>query len=127
MDVSTNIDFITFLYTPDLDTTELFYSQIMNLEMILDQGKCKIFQINPCAFIGFCNTENLNRTDDNIIITFVLNNVDEWYKKFCMHNIEIVKHPQLNQEFQIYHFFARDPNGYLLEIQRFLNDNWKAK
>ena len=25
---------------------------------------------------------------------------------------------------KIYHFFFRDPNGYMLEIQRFENPNW---
>jgi hypothetical protein len=28
--------------------------------------------------------------------------------------------PTVSQEFKIYHFFTKDPNGYRLEIQKFL-------
>ena len=32
--------------------------------------------------------------------------------------------PALNPEYGIYHCFLRDPNGYLVEIQRFLDPSW---
>ena len=31
-----------------------------------------------------------------------------------------------NERFDIYNFFARDPDGYLVEIQRFLDPAWPA-
>ena len=36
----------------------------------------------------------------------------------------IEKPPTHNPEFAIYHFFFRDPSGYLLEIQRFDDPRW---
>jgi catechol 2,3-dioxygenase-like lactoylglutathione lyase family enzyme len=38
--------------------------------------------------------------------------------------VAIEKPPAANPEFEIYHFFFRDPNGYLLEIQRFDDPRW---
>ena len=34
------------------------------------------------------------------------------------------KEPVMNATYNIYHFFMRDPDGYLVEIQRFLDPNW---
>jgi hypothetical protein len=35
-----------------------------------------------------------------------------------------MKPPTYNERYQIYHLFARDPNGYLIEIQRFEDPRW---
>jgi catechol 2,3-dioxygenase-like lactoylglutathione lyase family enzyme len=37
-----------------------------------------------------------------------------------------VRHPAFNADFRIYHCFFPDPNGYLLEIQRFDDPAWRA-
>ena len=39
---------------------------------------------------------------------------------------DIETRPEHNLEYRIYHFFLRDPNGYLLEIQRFEDPRWPA-
>ena len=33
--------------------------------------------------------------------------------------------PELSEKFNVYGFFLRDPNGYLLEFQTFLDPRWK--
>ncbi|OQY24133.1 MAG: hypothetical protein DRJ03_06405 [Chloroflexi bacterium] len=42
----------------------------------------------------------------------------------------LCRHPRcrslLNPRYNIYHCFLRDPNGYLIEIQRFLDSAWKG-
>ena len=35
--------------------------------------------------------------------------------------IEIPNPPKINSKFNIYHFFFKDPNGYTLEVQKFLD------
>jgi catechol 2,3-dioxygenase-like lactoylglutathione lyase family enzyme len=32
--------------------------------------------------------------------------------------------PQLNETYNVYHAFYRDPDGFLIEIQRFLDPRW---
>ncbi len=34
---------------------------------------------------------------------------------------EIDKAPAINEKYRIYHFFRRDPDSYLIEIQKFLD------
>ena len=47
---------VTFLYTRDLATTADFYERIIGLDLALDQGSCRIYQVSNTAFVGFCQT-----------------------------------------------------------------------
>lgn len=114
---------VTFLHTADLAETAVFYQTILGLKQVLDQGKCQIFQVGSDAFIGFCeHFEGAN--PEGVILTLVSDQVDEWHDYLVAQNIPIEKPPTLNETFNIYHIFVRDPNGYLVEIQRFLDPTW---
>ncbi|HEY9804664.1 MAG TPA: VOC family protein, partial [Leptolyngbyaceae cyanobacterium] len=54
-----------------------------------------------------------------VIFTLVTQQVDEWYEYLKKLGVEFEKPPTLNEKYNIYHCFLRDPNGYLIEIQRF--------
>lgn len=114
---------VTFLHTNDLAETAVFYQTILGLKLVLDQGPCQIFQVNAGAFIGFCeHFEGAN--PDGVILTLVSAQVDEWHDYLVAQQVPIEKPPTLNETFNIYHIFLRDPNGYLIEIQRFLDPAW---
>jgi catechol 2,3-dioxygenase-like lactoylglutathione lyase family enzyme len=115
---------ITFLYTTDLIKTTNFYQNIMGFQMILDQGTCRIFRVAESSYIGFCHKETINSDDLNTIFTVVTTDVDGWYVHLKEHGISFNKTPEYNPKYQIYHFFLNDPNGYLIEIQRFEDPNW---
>ena len=61
-----------------------------------------------------------------MILTLVCEDVDGWYDYLQEKGVAIEKAPSFNEKFNIYHIFFRDPNGYLLEIQRFLDPAWPA-
>ncbi|MBY9008807.1 MAG: VOC family protein [Candidatus Lokiarchaeota archaeon] len=52
----------------------------------------------------------------------VTKEVDEVYHKLVNKGLKIAESPKLNKKFNIYHFFFKDPNGYTIEIQRFLEE-----
>ncbi len=114
-------EFITFLGTKDLDKTSDFYQNILGLTVYKDQGVCLIFNINPQSKIGFCTHMPIAHNEKSPILTFVSEEVDEIYNKLIRKGAEIKEKPTLNQKFHIYHFFLKDPNGYTLEIQKFLD------
>jgi catechol 2,3-dioxygenase-like lactoylglutathione lyase family enzyme len=117
---------VTFLYTPDLATTARFYEQILELEMVLDQGTCRIYRVSRDGFVGFCQKEGVEPRPQTVIITFVTPDVDGWYERLTAQGVAFDKPPTFNPQYNIYHCFLRDPNGYLLEIQRFLDPAWPA-
>ena len=116
---------ITFLYTNDLLATSEFYEDCLGLKLALDQGLCRIYQVCINGFLGFCaNKEAGSNNKKDIIFTLVTPDVDAWYEHLKRCGVEIEKEPQYNPKFQIYHTFFRDPNGYLIEIQRFEDPAW---
>ena len=117
---------ITFLYTPDLAKTAEFYEDILDLELALDQGKCRFYNTAPNAFVGICERANIVVDPGNVIFTLVTPDVDEWYEMLNDKGVEFEKPPSLNPHYQIYHCFLRDPNGYLIEIQRFEDPRWEG-
>jgi len=49
----------------------------------------------------------------------VTDDVDDWCRHLTNEGAEIVKAPADNPPYRIYNAFVRDPNGYIIEIQRF--------
>ena len=119
-----NIDsHIVFLATKDLRMTAAFYEKTLGLTLALDQGKCRIYRVAKGAYLGFCVKDEV--TDrEGVIITLVTRNVDEWYQQLQALGVNFEKQPVYNPDYKIYHCFFRDPNGYLLEIQRFEDPRW---
>jgi len=115
---------VTFLYTLDLAETARFYEEIMGLKLVLDQGICRIYRVSGDAFLGFCQREEAPRAPKGIIFTFVTTAVDAWYEFLVEQGVKFDKPPATNTTYNIYHCFLRDPNGYLLEIQQFLDPSW---
>jgi catechol 2,3-dioxygenase-like lactoylglutathione lyase family enzyme len=112
--------FISFYPSQDLAATRAFYEEVLGLKLARDQGSCLIFQVTETAFLGFCN--HLEPIESPaFIITLVLDNVDGVYRRLLQRHILIDASPTLNEKYQIYHFFALDPNGYKVEVQRFLD------
>lgn len=115
---------ITFLYTQDIVATAPFYEHILGLELALDQGSCRIYHVaGRQAYLGLCERET-PKTPDGVIFTFVTPDVDGWYQQITERG-GIPEHaPRMNETYGIYHFFIKDPSGYLLEFQRFATDDW---
>ncbi|MEM7031743.1 MAG: VOC family protein [Chloroflexota bacterium] len=114
---------VTFFYTQDLAATTHFYETIMGLSLVLDQGICRIYAVSPDGFVGFCQRES-GPQPDGVIFTLVTHEVDAWYTYLLEQEVSFEKPPQHNPTYNIYHCFLRDPNGYLLEIQQFLDPTW---
>lgn len=117
---------ITFLRTPDLAATARFYEEVLGLPLKLDQGTCRIYQVSSDGYLGFCQqkegTEGSAGPDTrSIILTLVCQDVDGWYEHLRRQGVHFEEPPAVNPAYNIYHCFFRDPNGYLLEIQRFLH------
>ncbi|MFX0002059.1 MAG: VOC family protein [Candidatus Hermodarchaeota archaeon] len=111
---------ITFLGTKDLEKTSQFYQNIIGLTLYKDQGVCLIFNVTINSKIGFCEHIPVVYQDKSPIITFITDDVDKIYNKLIKLKVNIKEKPKINEKFKIYHFFLKDPNGYTLEIQKFL-------
>jgi catechol 2,3-dioxygenase-like lactoylglutathione lyase family enzyme len=116
---------VTFCYTADFEATTHFYEVLLGLPLALDQGACRIYRVRAGAFIGVCRRAR-TPDSDGIILTLVTDDVDGWHARLVERGVQFEKAPNFNAKFKIYHCFLRDPNGYLIEIQRFDDPAWKA-
>jgi len=106
---------IVFFKTTMLDTLAQFYTREVGCSLWLDQGACKIFQHGNMLF-GFCRADE---PDKQGVITFFYpqrEQVDTMYEQ--LQSIAREK-PKMNERFHIYHFYAKDPEGRLIEFQYF--------
>ena len=110
---------ITFFGTRDLARTADFYGRILGLRLARDQGACHIYHVSGNAYVGFCQREQAPADASGVTITLITDHVDEWCQHLKAQGVEFVKRPADNPPYRIYNAFVRDPNGYLVEIQRF--------
>jgi hypothetical protein len=108
---------IVFFKTKNLERIKKFYLETVECSVWMDQGDCLIFQFGEFLF-GFCQREN---TDKCGMLTFFFpekSRVDFFYKRFIGQTDGA---PRDNPRYPIYHFFAEDPDGRVLEFQYFYN------
>ncbi len=117
---------ITFIYVSDLIKSKKIYEEIMGFALRLDQGACRIVETNQegGGLLGYYARDQKSAPVDNLIITLVTSSVDEWYDYLTGCGLNIPGPPKLNLNFNIYHFFFTDPDGYKLEIQEFRDSAW---
>ncbi|MBO3461445.1 VOC family protein [Aetokthonos hydrillicola Thurmond2011] len=117
---------ITFLYTRNQAASTEFYEDKLGLSLWLDQGSCRIYAVSNSGYLGICQASETATPPDGkptgVIFTLVTQQVDEWYEYLKERGVKFEKPPAFNQKYKIYHCFLRDPDGYLIEIQRFEND-----
>ena len=112
---------IPFYGTENLEETDRFYRQILGMSLHKDQGACRIYEVLPGAWVGFCTHMEVVIGNHSPIITLLTEDVDAVYEHLVEQGWETKDPPQENPRFKIYHFYVRDPNGYLVEVQRFID------
>ncbi|MCC5651144.1 VOC family protein [Nostoc sp. XA013] len=114
---------ITFFYTHNLNASIKFYEEMLGFELWLDQGTCLIYTVSGSGYLGLCQASEISTPpadkQSSVIFTLVTQQVDEWFEYLKERGVKFEKPPTLNEKYNIYHCFLRDPSGYLIEIQRF--------
>jgi hypothetical protein len=107
-----------FFKTVELEELTAFYTQRVGAELWMDQEDCRIFRHGQFLF-GFCQREESETCG---ILTFVYpdrGSVDRMYELF---EDVAPDAPRDSPRYPIYNFFARDPEGRLIEFQMFTGD-----
>ena len=113
---------IVFYRTERHDAVVDFYVETVGAERRLEQPDCTILRYDNQLF-GFCDRES---TDDCGILTFVYDTPAEVDAIHGTVRDELgndrVEEPHENGTYDIYQFFAEDPDGRTAEFQAFLGD-----
>jgi len=104
--------------------TAHFYEEAMGFPLVLDRGGCRIYRVVGEAFLGFCERASAPKEPKGILFTLVTDEVDAWYERLAAAEGpagKLVDNPP------VVNFFARDPNGYVIEVQHFLDAGWVGR
>jgi catechol 2,3-dioxygenase-like lactoylglutathione lyase family enzyme len=110
---------VTFLPTDDHRKSIDFYEGVLVLRLVRDQGLCRIYATGPSSYVGFCDRGYTIPTEYRVVITLLIDDVDGVHARLREAGVETETAPGPSEPFAVYQFFLRDPNGYLVEIQRF--------
>ena len=124
MSRSSIVQQVTFLRCADLAVSDAFYGGLLGLPLVLDQGACRIYRAAGEAFVGLCTGIDGETPGAGVILTFVTDDVDGWYERLNAARIQTRGAPARNATYNIYNFFAEDPDGHVIEFQRFLDPDW---
>lgn len=115
---------VLFIYVQDLERSSTFYGDALELPLVLEQAHCRIYKVAAAGFLGICRSGDRPTTPEGVIVTLVRDDVDEFCHRLLAKGIELEQAPAHNDRFAIYHAFLRDPDGYLIEVQRFDDAGW---
>ena len=114
---------ITFLYYKDLEKASTFYEGILGFELTFDVGWAKIYKVADSAYVGIVDEKrgyHKSSPTKPVMITVVVPDVDIWYQYFEEKEVHTLTKPRTNEEIGIRSFLLEDPEGYVIEIQKFL-------
>lgn len=109
---------IGFYPVEDLAATRDFYERDLGLTLERDQERCLIFRAGR-GYLGFCRAEHGAAGHEQLMLTLVCDDVDGVYRRLLHLGVETEGAPREDAALGLRHFFARDPDGYRVEVQRF--------
>ena len=127
IETSTGLGFnglITWTYQKNLQSMQEFYENVMGLEMVIDQGWAKVYQVSTTGYIGLVDEKRGMHSfteDKGVTLSFWLDDLDGWYdyvdanKSFELRSSEISEGP----EGKYRAFVGYGPEGYFLEFDHF--------
>ncbi len=106
---------IVFFRTQNLEAMRGFYEDRVGCELWMDQGDVLIFR-HGGFLVGFCDRDS---TDREGLVTFFYETREEVDAKHELFADCADDAPKRNERYDIYHFFATDPDGRKVEFQHF--------
>ena len=114
---------IVFFRTAARERVVEFYLERLGFEVWLEQDAgCTILRHEDLK-LGFCDADSEDAVDTDGIVTVYYDTqaaVDETYEELA--DDVATEEPRDNEEYDIYQFFAADPEGRTVEVQTFRHD-----
>ncbi len=110
---------ITFLYYEDFSYGVSFYEDVLQLELVMDQGFARVYAVNEKAYLGIVQKRDTTELSGNTLFSLTTKDVNserERVKQLEVENLTEMKH---FESIPLKSFF-HDKEGHKFEIQQFL-------
>ena len=112
-----------FFYYRDVEAATEFYTETLGIRLIADYGFAKILQIGQTSFLTLVDEQRGMHSADEpktVALALLTDQLDEWWDYVSARDIPLRSTGYDPQEGRPHHgFVAIDPEGYLLEFERF--------
>jgi hypothetical protein len=109
---------LVFFRTEQREQVVEWYTETVEADVWLEQPGCTILEFDGFRF-GFCDGE---ATETDGILTFVYPERDGVDRLHDSVGDAAREDPHVNEKYEIYQFFADDPDGRTAEFQTFLHE-----
>ena len=115
---------ITLLYFRNIEKAFHFYEDVLGLKVKIDQGYGRIYEVSGSALLGVMDEKRgflQSGQGKSMMISLVTDDVDPWYEALEKRGVKMLSKPLTKEDIGIRSFLFEDPEGHILEIQKFLN------
>ena len=121
---------VVWFYYKNIGRIQKFYENVIGLDLLVDQGPVKIYQVGPSGYFGLVDEQHgmHNFTKKKAVtISFITTEIDKWYTHLSNQNDIRMRSKKIEIEENYQTFIAYDPGGYYLKWSVFNNvpDNIK--
>jgi len=117
---------MTLLYYRNTEKAYHFYEEILGLKLKIDQGYGRIYEVSTNAFLGVMDERRgflQSGHGKSVMISLITDEVDPWYETLQKKGVKLLSEPLTKEDIGIRSFLFEDPEGYILEIQKFLDQD----
>ncbi len=111
-----------FYYYDDVDAAWAFYTKTLGLRTVVDYGFAKILRVAESSYLTLVDAaEGMHSTDEprTVTLAFVTEEVEGWYDYLSSQGVSMRSELRTDEGRPHDGFVAIDPEGYLLEFERF--------
>jgi hypothetical protein len=113
---------ITFLYYEDFSYGINFIENVLQLDLVMDQGFARVYKVNQKAFLGIVQKRDKDAVSGSTLFSLSTRNLESEYERvrqLKVYNLTKIKH---FESIPLNSFFFDDLEGHKFEIQQFLNE-----
>lgn len=113
---------ITFLTYKDFEYGIQFMEDVLQLDLVLDKGFARVYQVNQKAYLGIVQKGNNEEQPGNTLFSLTTSNVDSEFERVSKLEVENLTELKIIESIPLKSFFFDDKEGHKFEIQQFLKD-----
>lgn len=111
-----------FYYYRDVDTAWEFYRDVMGFETVVDYGFAKILRVAESSYLTLVDAEQgMHSADEpkSVTLALVTEQLEDWHTYLTTVGVPMRGELKVTEGSAHDGFVAIDPEGYLLEVERF--------
>ena len=113
---------ISFYYYDNLEEAADFYENILGFELVQDQKMARLYRTSSHSFFGIVDGSKghlRSLPESAVLLTLVVDDVYEWHSFLKEKGVEGLS--EVKKGVNAESLFFKDPAGYAIEVQRFLD------